>query len=87
MNSSIYKNTLVLIICFKNIRYSSAYLFGMDEQIILYILQVAMIYNAISLGWNVKKVNNKKFILTKIISKTDKTDLNKFMDTLLVIRQ
>ena len=59
----------------------------MDEQIILYILQVAMIYNAISLGWNVKKVNNKKFILTKIISKTDKTDLNKFMDTLLVIRQ
>lgn len=56
----------------------------MDEQIILYILQVAMIYNAISLGWNVKKVNNKKFILTKIIPNSETVDLDKFVDTLLV---
>ena len=58
----------------------------MDEQIILYILQVAMIYNAISLGWNVKKVNNKKFILTKIIPNSEIVDLDKFVDTLLVNR-
>ena len=58
----------------------------MDEQIILYILQVAMIYNAISLGWNVKKVNNKKFILIKIIPNSEIVDLDKFVDTLLVNR-
>lgn len=59
----------------------------MDERIILYILQITMIYNAISLGWNIKKISNKKYELTKTFTETDNIDLDKFVDTLLMIHK
>ena len=37
----------------------------MNKDIIFYIIQIVSIYNAILLGWKVRKIGNNKYELTK----------------------
>ena len=37
----------------------------MNKDILLYIIQIISIYNAIKLGWNIKKIGKNKYELTR----------------------
>ena len=37
------------------------------KDIIIHILQIVTLYNAVMLGWTIKKINNNTFELTKSI--------------------
>ena len=37
------------------------------KDIIIHILQIVTLYNAVTLGWTIKKINNNTFELTKSI--------------------
>ena len=47
-----------------------------NHQLILFMLQLSMMYNAVSLGWKIKKINSKGFILSKKIQDMTELDNN-----------
>lgn len=51
------------------------------KRLIIYILQIMTLYNAMILGWNVQKVGDCKYILTKKI--TEDFDLYDFITTIV----
>jgi hypothetical protein len=50
--------------------------------IILYILQVTTLYNAMILGWKVRKIGNNKYELSKKMENQTDFDLKKFVDSI-----
>ena len=50
-----------------------------NRRLILYILQIATIYNAITLGWRVRKIGSRKFELSKKISELGDFDFADFV--------
>jgi hypothetical protein len=59
----------------------------MHKSVIIYILQIATIYNAISDGWHIRRINNKSFEFSKKISNCNEFDLNCFIDKLLLLNK
>lgn len=49
--------------------------------LLLYLIQIISIYNAILLGWNVKKLGKNTYELTKKIDVLD-NNLTKFVDAI-----
>lgn len=53
----------------------------MLDKMIIFILQLTIIYNAINIGWKVKKIDNKEIILVKKLNEI--TDIDNNMNLLL----
>ena len=56
------------------------------NNIILIIIQVIAIYNAINLGWEVTKIGQNKYKLSKQIDKLDEFDLKQFINKITSIK-
>ena len=54
-----------------------------DKDSIIDIVKVLVIYNAIQLGWKVKKIDEKSFEFKKEKSKITNFNLENFVDTIL----
>ena len=50
-----------------------------NQEIILWILQVVTIYNAMILGWNIRKISDKRYELTKNINELTDFELKSFV--------
>jgi len=57
-----------------------------NKKIVIYLLQIVLIYNALSSGWSVKKINNKKYELTKDTKLEKEFCLSSFLNNMLVIK-
>lgn len=51
--------------------------------ILLYILQIISIYNAIAMGWDVRKIGLNKYELTKKNIREHNIELDKLVDQLV----
>lgn len=51
--------------------------------VLLYILQIVSIYNAIVMGWTVKKINSNTYELTKKNIRDQDIDLNTFINQII----
>ncbi|QKF93904.1 hypothetical protein QKU48_gp0446 [Fadolivirus algeromassiliense] len=54
-----------------------------EYNILLYILQIVSIYNAIVMGWDVKKIGMNTYELTKKNIRDKNIDLNEFVNSLI----
>ena len=56
-----------------------------NHKLVILILQFMALMNAVLLGWKVKKVESKKFIICKKVSELTELDNNtvKFLDTIM----
>lgn len=54
-----------------------------NTSLILIIVQVSILYNAILLGWKVKKINENKYELSKKLSDLNNFDYDLFINKLL----
>lgn len=52
----------------------------LNRAIILYILQMTTLYNAMVLGWKVKKIGNNRYELSKKIDEINEFDLKNFVN-------
>jgi hypothetical protein len=64
--------------------YYSLDLFNRD--LFLITLQVITIYNAMKLGWDVEKIDNRTYKLSKNISELSNFKLNDFINRIVSIR-
>jgi hypothetical protein len=55
----------------------------MSRELLLYILQVVTIYNAIILGWEVKKIGIRTYKLSKKIKDLSQFELTTFLKEIL----
>ena len=55
----------------------------MSRELLLYILQVVTIYNAIILGWEVKKIGTRTYKLSKKIKDLSQFELTTFLKEIL----
>ena len=46
----------------------------MTNKVMIFMLQLAIIFNAMNLGWKVKLINNSKLILAKKLSEMTELD-------------
>ena len=56
-----------------------------NKKYVIFILQLTIMINAINMGWSVNKINDKKIIFTKKVSKITNLDntLYKFMKNII----
>ena len=56
-----------------------------NHKLMVLILQIMTLMNAIILGWRVKKIEGKKFVICKRINELTELDNNtvKFLDTIM----
>ena len=54
-----------------------------NKDILIYILQIVTLYNAISLGWRIKKINCKTYELTKQINNIETFNFNDFCESIV----
>jgi hypothetical protein len=47
-----------------------------DRKMLLFTLQLSIMYNATLHGWNIKKVSDRKFVITKKLNNMTKLDNN-----------
>lgn len=52
----------------------------LHKNIILYILQITTLYNAMVMGWKVKKIGDKTYELSKKINEVGEFGLKNFME-------
>lgn len=62
------------------------YYTGINKTLILCLLQVITIYNAIKLGWKVKKITDRKYELRKHIMEADDIHFVNLIDTIVSLR-
>lgn len=55
-----------------------------QNMLLLYLIQIISIYNAILMGWNVKKLGKNTYELTKTIDVSD-NNLTKFIEAITQI--
>ena len=53
--------------------------------IYIYIIQIVTIYNAMMLGWQVKKIGQRKYELSKDIAELQDFDFEYFVDKITTI--
>lgn len=54
-----------------------------NREILIYILQILAIYNAIILGWDVKKLDNNKYEFSKKMPIDKNYSLTNFVDNIV----
>lgn len=59
------------------------------HRLIVIILQMMALTNAVLLGWNIKKVEGNKFVISKKINKLTALDNDtiKFLDTIMQFKE
>ena len=57
----------------------------MNKDILIYIIQIVSIYNAILLGWKVRKIGNNKYELTKSNQNMESFCLEKFIKNITTV--
>ena len=56
--------------------YSLFYCHNNYKVLLTHILQIITVFNAIVMGWNVKKIGNNKYLFSKKISEIKESDYN-----------
>lgn len=54
-----------------------------SRKIILYIIQIATLYNAKLLGWNIRKIGERKYELSKELENPKTFHLDKFLSQIV----
>jgi len=55
-----------------------------DKNVIINLIQIVIIYNAIELGWNIKKIGYRKFQLSKKISELNNLSLKYILSNFFI---
>ena len=55
----------------------------MDDTLTLYIFKLVILFNAYSMGWEIRKINDKSYELRKKISKQKDFNLEKFINKII----
>lgn len=53
-----------------------------NQNILVYLIQIVSIYNAIQMGWNVKKISGNTYELTKKNINSSNDNLSNFIDVI-----
>lgn len=61
------------------------YTYNKSMAICIYIIQIVTIYNAMMLGWHVKKIGRKKYELSKDVKELQDFDLKCFINDISTI--
>lgn len=56
---------------------------NLSRDVIIYIVKMVAIQNALSLGWNIKQINDKQFEFSKNLSDFKYIDLKSFINNIV----
>lgn len=56
-----------------------------NKKMTMFVLQIMAIYNAIVLGWEVKKISQNSYELSKKVTEVSNLNLHDFIDSLLLV--